>query len=385
MTEPVQEANPQVEVETPIEQVDQYVEPAKLPKSNGPIILLMGLFVIGIITAIFFYYQYSQLNKTEEPSDQVAEQQVIGLSMSSLRVERWRYDRDQIIAEAEKRGMLVNVTDANDDDGLQISQAENLILQGVDVLIVIANNGQTASRIVEIAHEHNVKVIAYDRLILDSDLDYYMTFDSVEVGRKQAEGVVAAAGAKKNYAYIGGSETDYNAVLLKQGTMSVLEDKINSGEINLVLDVFITDWKQELAYKTMKEFLAAGGQVDAVIAANDGNASGVIQALKEYDLDGKVPVSGQDAEASALIRILEGTQTMTVYKPLKNLAQRTVELCQEIMIGQVPEISEYIDNGKIDVPTIYIPTVSVTKDNIEETVIKDGFHEYDEIFNSATE
>jgi|GEM_PF-3371491 len=140
MTEPTQTPFTQVEPEevasTP---VPQEIESQKPPKSNGMIILLIGLFVIGIITAIFFYYQYNNLNDKDQPGNSTVEQQVIGLSMASLRVERWRYDRDRIIAEAEERGMLVNVTDANDDDGLQISQAENLILQGVDVLIVIAN------------------------------------------------------------------------------------------------------------------------------------------------------------------------------------------------------------------------------------------------------
>jgi len=139
MTEPTQTSFTQVEPEVASIPVLQEIETQKPSKSNGMIILLIGLFVIGIITAIFFYYQYNNLNDKDQPGNSTVEQQVIGLSMASLRVERWRYDRDRIIAEAEKRGMLVNVTDTNDDDGLQISQAENLILQGVDVLIVIAN------------------------------------------------------------------------------------------------------------------------------------------------------------------------------------------------------------------------------------------------------
>lgn len=317
--------------------------------------------------------------KQEDPETQ-SEKKVIGLSLSSLRIERWVHDRDYMQAEADKRGILLNVTDANDDPELQISQAENLILQGVDILIVVANDGTSAGKIVELAHAKGVKVIAYDRLILDSDLDYYISFDSVEVGKKQAEGVLAVSGDKQNFAYIGGSPTDHNAILLEMGSKEVLQPKLDSGEITLVLDELITDWKQEEAYRVVKEFLAGGGELDAVIAANDGNATGVIQALSEYGLAGTVPVSGQDAELSACRRIVEGTQTMTVYKPLQSLAIGAIDLADRIINGEEIDVSETIYNGKIDVPAFYIGTVSVTKENMVNTIVKDGFHTYEEIY-----
>lgn len=337
-------------------------------------------FAIIIIAILVYIFVIKPATTNSIKESKLNEQKVIGLSLTSLRIERWKNDRDNIIAEAEKRGLLVNVTDANDDAALQISQAENLILQGVDVLIVIANNGETAAKIVEMAHQNGVKVIAYDRLILNSDLDYYVSFDSVDVGRKQAEGIFSAVGNNKNYAYIGGSPTDFNAILLKQGSMEVLKDKIDKGEIKLVYDVFIDDWKQEIAYQKMHDFLANGGKVDAVISANDGNATGVIQALKEFGLDGKVAVSGQDAELTACIRIVNGTQTVTIYKPLKELSKKAVEIADNIIKGENVKSENTIDNGKIDVPAIYIPVVSVNKNNIEETVIKDGFHKYTDIF-----
>lgn len=352
----------------------------KNEKSNTLKYIMIGLALIIVLVVGVIFLLSSLTTQRVEVISELPKQKVIGLSLSSLRIERWQSDRQMMEEEANKLGILLNVTDANDDSNVQISQAESLILQGVDVLIVVANDAATAGEIVEIAHEHDVKVIAYDRLILDSDLDYYVSFDSVEVGRKQAEAIVKEAGDLQNYAYIGGSPTDHNAELLKEGSMKVLQPMLDLGEINLVLDVFIDDWKQELAYQEMINFLDAGGKVDAVIAANDGNASGVAQALSEYGLDGKVFVSGQDSELTACKRIVAGTQTMTVYKPLDTLATYAVDLASRIINNEEIVLEKTTNNGKVDVPTYFVDSITVTKDNMEEVIVDNGFHTYDEIF-----
>lgn len=308
---------------------------------------------------------------------------VIGFSMGTTREERWFKDRDLFIARAQELGAEVIVTLSDYDVQKQILQIENLITQGVDVIVVIPSDSEKIGEAIDEANKAGVKVIAYDRLIKNSDIDSYISFDNVKVGEMEANSVLSVIG-KGKFAYIGGSPTDNNASLLKEGTMNILAPYIASGEISLVVDKFTPEWKPEEAYKTIKEYLSSGKTLDAVIAANDGTASGVIQALKEKGLSGKVPVSGQDAELSAAQRIVAGTQTSTVYKPIKSLAFKAAEIAVALASGQTPEMNRSINNGKIDVSSYLLDPILVDKTNITETIIKDGFHTYEEVYGVAT-
>ncbi len=309
---------------------------------------------------------------------------VVGLSMATLRTERWATDRDLFVEKANELGAEVNVLSADDDADLQKRQAENLILQGVDVLVVIAQDGDAASYIVDKAHEAGIKVIAYDRLIKNSDLDYYITFDNVKVGEEQVRGVLDVVDSG-SFAYIGGSPTDNNAYLVREGSFKLLQPLIDSGNITLVLDNFTEDWKPEIAYETMKNYLESGGEVDAVVAANDGTASGVIAALEEHGLDGKVPVSGQDASLAACQNIVEGKQTVTVYKPLKDIAYEAAVMAVAAAKGEEVDSNTAVNNGKVDVPSYLLDVVAVTKDNMMDTVIKDGFQSYEDVYQNVPE
>jgi D-xylose transport system substrate-binding protein len=303
----------------------------------------------------------------------------IGFSLGDLREERWQKDRDLFVAAAEKQGAYVQVTSANSDADLQNSQIENLISQGVNVLVVVPYDAQKIASTIELAHKSKIKVIAYDRLIKNSDVDYYVTFDNTRVGEMEAQAVTAIKNTG-NFAYIGGAPTDNNAKLLKEGSMNVLSPLIKSGAVKLVVDQFATDWKPEEAYKMIKQYLTGGGKLDAVVAANDGTAFGSIRALKEFQLDGKVPVSGQDAELSACQRVIEGTQTVTVYKPIPALAQKAVDIAIALAKGEVATPNNKTNNGKIDVPSYYLDPIMVTKENMDTTVIKDGFHTKAEVY-----
>lgn len=236
-------------------------------------------------------------------SKSTSEKPVIGFSLGTLREERWIRDRDEFVKNAEALGAAVNVLFANNDADLQISQTENLILQGVAVLVVVPHDGKAAAAIVTRAHAAGIKVLAYDRIISDSDLDFYVSFDSEKVGALQAQGILEKVNTGC-IAYIGGSEKDYNAFLLKKGSIQVLAPLIQQGTIRLCLDVFSPDWKPEAAYENLKGYLLKGNTIDAVVCANDGTAFGAILALKEFGRAGKVPVSGQDAELSACRRII---------------------------------------------------------------------------------
>ncbi|MFF2484737.1 D-xylose ABC transporter substrate-binding protein [Paenibacillus sp. NPDC058071] len=307
----------------------------------------------------------------------------IGFSLDTLQEERWQKDRDLFKAAAEKLGATVEVLAANSDDAKQIAQAESLISQGVNVLVVVPHNAEATAAIVEKAHEAGIKVLAYDRLIKNSDVDLYVSFDNERVGQMQAEAIVAKA-PKGKYVYIGGSEADNNAHLFKKGAMNVLQKYIDSGDIQIVYDQWSKDWNPAAALSNMENALTANNnQIDAVVAANDGTAGGAIQALTAQGLAGKIPVSGQDAELAATQRIIEGTQTMTVYKPIKALAEKAAELAVAMAKGQDVGADKKVNNGKIDVPSILLDPIAVTKENIDSTVIADGFHKKEDVYKNA--
>lgn len=307
----------------------------------------------------------------------------IGFSMDTLQEERWQKDRDLFVAMAEKLGATVEVQSANSDDAKQIAQAENLISQGVDVLVVIPHNADASAAIVEKAHEAGIKVLAYDRLIRNSDLDLYVSFDNERVGEMQAEAITKLV-PKGKYVYIGGSETDNNALLFKKGAFNILQPLIDKGDIEVVYDQFTKDWNPANALANMENALTANNnQIDAVVAANDGTAGGVVQALAAQGLAGKIPVSGQDAELAAVQRIVEGTQTMTVYKPIKLLAEMAAELAVKMAKGEPFETDGVIHNGKIDVPSVLLDPISVDKSNIDDTVIADGFHSREDVYKNV--
>ncbi len=308
---------------------------------------------------------------------------VIGFSMATLQEERWQKDRDFFVAAAEKLGAEVNVQAANNDDAKQISQAESLISQGVDVLVVVPNNAEATAAIIEKAHAEGIKVIAYDRLIKNSDLDLYVSFDNERVGEMQATAITKLV-PKGKYVYIGGADTDNNAHLFKKGAFNILQPLIDSGDIEVVYDQFTKEWNPANALANMENALTANSnKIDAVVAANDGTAGGVIQALASQGLDGKVPVSGQDAELAAAQRIVEGTQTMTVYKPIKALAEEVAAIAVKMANGEEITTDKVINNGKIDVPSILLDPLAVDKSNIDVTLIADGFHTKEDVYKNV--
>ena len=305
------------------------------------------------------------------------EKPVIGLSLDTLKEERWQRDRDTFIAEAKKLGATVIVQSANSDDTRQVRDVESLISRQVDVLVIVPHNGAAMTRAVKSANDAEIPVIAYDRLILNAHIDYYLTFDNVKVG--EVQGGYAAARLPKDrtarVVRIYGAPTDNNAKLFKQGQDNVLLPLIQSGRVQVVHEDWALDWKPENAKKIMNAAITkAGRNIDAVVVSNDGTAGGAIQALLEEGLAGKVLVTGQDADLAACQRILRGTQAMTVYKPLKNLASLAARVAVEVAQGKRPATTATLDNGAKQVPSIFEQVVSVDKENLMSTVVADGFH-----------
>lgn len=301
---------------------------------------------------------------------------LIGLSMDTLKEERWQVDRDLFLERAKALGVDVLVQSANSDDSVQLTQVQSLITQGVDALVIIPHNGEAMAKAVALAHAAGVPVLSYDRLITGCDLDLYITFDNVKVGELQARFLAERIpeGGKLRVVRIYGSKTDNNAVLFKQGQDNVLKPLIEAGKVEVVFEDWAADWKPENAKKIMNAAITKSGPgIDAVLASNDGTAGGAVQALTEEGLAGKVLVTGQDGDLAACQRIVQGTQTMTVYKPIKVLASRAAEAAVKLAKGQSVIARSGIDNGKGEVPSLLLEITAVTRDNLRETIVADGF------------
>lgn len=307
----------------------------------------------------------------------------IGLSMDTLKEARWQKDRDMFVARAKDLGAEVLVQSANSDDTRQMQDVNSLIAAGVNVLVVIPHNGQAMAEAVRAARKAGIPVIAYDRMITDCDLDIYLSFDNVRVGELQGQYLVEhlPTPGKGKIVRVYGAPTDNNAKLFKQGQDHILKPYIDRGDIQVLHEDWAADWDPANAKKILNAALARHGtEFDAVLASNDGTAGGAIQALKERGVAGKILVTGQDAELVACQRIARGTQAMTIYKPIRNLARRAAELAVDMAKGRPVVARAALTNGAKDVPSVLLDVVAVTRDNLRETVVADGFHSEADVF-----
>ncbi len=312
---------------------------------------------------------FGQDAKKETPASPIK----IGISMDSLKIERWQTDMDEMQNRLRELGADVLAETADGNDDVQYEQSIKLINSGIQVLIIVPHNTDNADRIVKAAKAKHVKVLNYDRMISKSDPDLYISFDPYAVGVQQAL-VLTQLAPKGNYVIIEGAENDSNAQLNRVGQMYVLKPFVERGDIKIVSDTWTENWDPGIAYVNMTKAIEANpGNITAVIASNDGTAGGAIQALQEHKLDGKVLVSGQDAELASIIRIVEGTQTMTIYKPIAFMARQAAEAAVAMARGGTVTTDRSVKSGKYDVPAILLDPVAVTKDNYKQTVIKDGF------------
>ena len=309
----------------------------------------------------------------------------IGVSMGDLRLERWKRDSDYMVAAAKKLGAEVYTTSADGDERKQISQIENMLTRGVDVLVVVPVSSGVMAPVVEAAHKDKVKVIAYDRIIENCDLDYYITFDMLGVGKLQATYLTKKV-PKGRYYLLCGDKEDNNGKLFRAGQMMIVQPMIDKGDIKVVGDQWAAGWLSENAMKLTENVLTANNnQIDAILAANDSTAFGAIQALKEQGLAGKIPITGQDCDLANCQAIVAGWQTMSVYKPLPKLAAAAVQLAYDVALGKAIKTNATYPNGKKDVPSINLEIIAVDKDNMMDTIIADGFHSYEDVYKNVPE
>ncbi len=318
-----------------------------------------------------------------EPQDASSEESIkIGMSFDSFIIERWQKDRDVFVSEAKKRGAEVNVQNANGNLEEQISQIQYLIEKKVDVIVIVAIDCNGLSDVVQQAKQAGIKVIAYDRLINNADVDLYISFDNEMVGTLMGEALAECELTNKKVLMLAGPMEDSNVSMIESG----FRDVMNENEIEIVDVMHADGWKAELASEYLNDNMEMLDEIDAIMCGNDMIATNVIRTLAENRLAGKIKIVGQDADLEACQRIVEGTQVMTVYKPVELLARKAAQYACLMAEGKpfLPEEmgGEYVllSDGTYPVPYVVLEPISVNADNMKETIIDSGFHFEEEVY-----
>ena len=301
---------------------------------------------------------------------------------------RWEKDDRRFFVQAFQAAGLSDkdyiISNAGGSASTQQTQADAAITNGATVILLVNLDSGSGATIEANAAAKGVKSIDYDRLTLKGAADYYVSFDNVSVGKLQGQGLVKCLTdsnvANPKIAELNGSPTDNNATLFKQGYDSVLQPKYDSKEYTKVADQSVPDWDNQKALTIFEQMITANPNISGVLAANDGLGNAVVSALKTRHLNGKIPVTGQDATAEGVQNVIAGDQCMTVYKAIKAEATAAANLALELRDGKTPtETMSKLNNQTKDVNAVLLVPVSVTKDNIKTTVIADGFRTVDEI------
>ena len=354
-------------------------------------VLLAALAVLtGCGTSLEDAQEQAQVEKEEKLQ--------IGMSFDSFVIERWLRDRDQFELTAKNLGAEVNVQVANGDTAEQIAQIRYFIKKKVDVIVVIAIDGEDISEVVKEARAEGIRVISYDRLVKNADTDLYISFDNEKVGTLMGQAMEEALPDGGNIFAIYGSPTDHNVSMVQKGFL----DEIENSNLNIVYSNYCENWLAELAFDAVEEGLSSTPRnLVGVMCGNDDLASQAFRALAENRMAGKVVLVGQDADLSACQRIVEGTQTMTVYKSVEQLAQKAAEFAAalgyekmleegRISKSEIPQTAldlaeelktlETMNDGTADVPYYGIDPVAVTAENMDEVIIGSDFHTYDDVY-----
>lgn len=347
----------------------------------GILILCVGMVFLAGCGSV----QEKDSAETEETASAGKEEHKIqiGLTVDSFVIERWIRDRDVFVATARELGADVNVQDAGADAEEQISQIEYFISKQVDVIVVIARDCDVLSDVVQKAQNAGIPVISYDRMINNANTDFYISFDNRKVGEIMAQALIDAIPQGGDIFMIQGSSSDNNVKMLKEGFDDTLEDT----NLNVVYEANCDGWTAELAVGYVEEALEKYPHVKGIMCGNDDIASQVVQVLAENQLAGNVVVIGQDGDLAACQRIVEGTQYMTAFKSIEDLAREAAKYAVEIGSGreasELKGVTEKVNDGTYDIPSKVLDPIAVTRENIDEVIIDGGFHRRDEVYLNA--
>ena len=315
-----------------------------------------------------------QSESSKEPHGE--DKPLIGMSFDSFLIERWQRDRDVFVSTASELGAEVNVQIANGSSSEQIAQIEYFIKKDVDAIVVIAVDCYGLSDIVQKARDAGIYVISYDRLIMNAKSDLYISFDNEMVGTMMAEALVATLPHGGKILSICGSPSDQNVSQANIGFNAVIQ----KSDLTVVREEYAPNWLAETAYTTVNKAIADGLVFDGVRCGNDDLASQAFLALSEHRLASTVKLVGQDADLAACQRLVEGTQLMTVYKPVEKLAKEAAELVVKMVRGEMPQLTDTIYDGTYDIPYKKLSPIMVTRENIDEEIIDGGFHRKEQVY-----
>jgi D-xylose transport system substrate-binding protein len=322
-------------------------------------------------------------NTAKDPNRKVK----IGFAMATVKEERWQRDRDAFEAHCKKVNVECVITVADNSSSRQANDVENLLTQGIDVLVIAPQEATEAAAMVEKAKAQGVPVISYDRLINSDKIDLYISHQVPVIGRKIAEYALQKM-PKGNYVMVYGASTDNNAHIMQKEQLAVLKPAIDRGDIKIVAEQMIPDWKNDLALNFAENSLTKeNDNVQAFVVSNDGMAGGVISALAKRGLTGKVLVTGQDAGLEALQNIAEGKQSMTIYKPIIPLASGAVDAAIKLAKGEPLQTTPFKNDrlGGKEVPAILLEVTTVDRENLMDTVVKDGYAKFEDVYKNVPE
>lgn len=331
-----------------------------------------------IVCACFIFSGCGKVEKTSQNHVQEEQKIQIGMSFDSFVIERWQRDRDVFVSMAKELGAEVNIQNANGDVAEQVKQIEYFIKKKMDAIVIICIDSDALKDTVKKAKDAGIIVVAYDRLIHHANTDLYISFDNEKVGKLMAQSLVQEGLSGGEVIMLGGSLSDSNVAVVEKAFQEVCE----KNQIQ-ILDCYHADgWRADLAEEYVRENLELVRQADAIMCGNDDLASQVVPVLAENRLAGKIYVTGQDADLQACQRIVEGTQLMTVYKPVERLAQRAAECTIALVKGENLPISQVgkINDGSYEIKYVGLDPVCVDKENIDEVIIGSGFHVKEDVY-----
>lgn len=304
----------------------------------------------------------------------------LGFSLGTLAQRRWQFDKQYVEEHARSLGMEVQVQSAEDDERLQVSQVENLVAQGIDVLILSPINVETAAPAVTTAKQAGVPVVSYNSLVLNSDVDYWVARDNVLVGRIQAEAAVAKV-PEGNYVICSGEPGVDIAREKTGGNMEVLQPHIDEGAITIISQEYHRAWDPASGLKQVEAALAqTNNKIDAILGNYDGFTLAALEALGEVDLVGETFLGGEDVFEEMAQAIVEGRADMSAYTDLREMATKAVDAATALGQGEEPESDDTIDNGFAEVPGSRISSFSVTAENMCQFLNDTGWLDYETVY-----
>lgn len=320
----------------------------------------------------------SKQEKVEEPKSDAVE---IGMVFDTFVIERWERDRDVFVSIANELGATVDVQNPNGSVKSQIEAIQYFIDKKVDVIVIVPIDSEALAEVIQEAKDAGIKIMSYDRLCTDTNVDVYISFDNNRVGQCMGESIQKQMSPGDNVIMVCGPLTDSNVTMVAEG----FEQVCDAHGLNVIDKVYMDEWKAELAYEYINSNIDKVRGCKAIMCGNDNLATQVVFALAENRLAGQIIVTGQDADLDACQRIAEGTQYMTVYKPINVLAEQAARTAVDLAKGNEIVYDDLLENGDYSIPFIKLSPETVTLENMDATIIDSGFHLKDEVYLGSTD